>query len=124
MARATVVYALGSMPGGTAAGAAEGAMAGLSAVAGAMEAAVNPAASADAPVAVTTARREGCVSCDRDAGRVAGKASEACCFSPDASGSLVLGTVTWGVLMSCEFIAHHTWHTSGAEPVSSHGRER
>jgi hypothetical protein len=53
MARATVVYAAGSMP----AGAAEGAAAGLSAVAGTAVAAVSPAARTVAPVTVTTERR-------------------------------------------------------------------
>ncbi|GFE41171.1 hypothetical protein Stube_58440 [Streptomyces tubercidicus] len=124
MARATVVYALGSMPGSTVAGTVEGAVAGLNAVAGATEAAVSPAASAEAPVAVTTERREGCAPCDRGERCEAREASDASCSSLDASVFFVLGMLTSGVLMSCVLIGHHTWHTSGAEPVHSHGRGR
>ncbi|GAA4000021.1 hypothetical protein GCM10022384_53770 [Streptomyces marokkonensis] len=66
--------------------------AGASAVAEVVEAAVSPAASAEAPVAVTTERREGRVTCGTagrgDVSRVAG----AGCRSPPAA---------WGVFPDC-----------------------
>jgi len=117
-----VVYALGSTPGSTAAGPVEGAVAELNAVAGAAEAAVSPAASAEAPVAVTTERRESCAPCDRGEWCEAREASDASWSSPGASVFSVLGMLTSGVLVSCALIGHHTWHTNDAEPVHSHGR--
>ncbi|GAA4975778.1 hypothetical protein GCM10023257_10770 [Streptomyces hyderabadensis] len=74
------------MPGGGAAGEIEGATAGLSAVAEPAEAAVIPTASAEAPVTVTTERREGVL--PRGAGGRSGVpwSPEAGCSSPAAGG--------------------------------------